>query len=60
MKVFCQKCVYVEFNGIAFKCNHEQNKKYTHDWYSEKCSLAKEPKELNKNNDCPWFVFKSE
>ena len=54
MKVFCKKCTHLSI-GDGCVCTHEQNKQYVYDWFSEKYIFVKEPKELNKNNDCPWF-----
>lgn len=64
-KVYCSECIhYYRIPGDYFVrnglCYHDSNyKMIVHDWYEKhRQSPIKEPKELNKNNDCKNFKSK--
>jgi hypothetical protein len=62
----CQsfKCEYIN-NGTnpvvdftTVKCEYEDNKRLAIDWYGVHDVYLKRPSEINKNNDCKWFLSK--
>ena len=60
MKVFCKNCInYSCFEGTTnhiIKCKAPKNVKDT--WYMSKAPNFREPREINKNNNCEWFEEK--
>lgn len=70
-KVYCGKCLHSKTERSSYDasaidaCIHPKNKGegVMADNYFErvtyKTDSVKHPRELNKNNDCKWFEFKS-
>jgi hypothetical protein len=71
-KVYCSKCKSIEGAKSIFgdtskiKCGNSNNMKKVVEetnilWYEEPKSWTeydKQPSEINKNNNCPWFEAK--
>jgi len=62
IRVYCKDCKYLIFNAVnpsASDCRHPDilpEPGATRTWYSEhKFKTYGDPKELNKNNDCPHY-----
>jgi len=65
----CGHCQFIFFQGIkrvgnkreieGAACLHPDNAK-EHDagWFGKMAGTDKSPEELNKNLDCPWFMFR--
>lgn len=52
--VFCNKCKHFE-GGRHRRCFHPDNMVAKHDWEREWKSHIREPKYINKHNNCKWF-----
>ena len=63
-KVFCGECKYFERHSSTLcfsweECHHSKNTRRREDTYKEKGRYVNgAPKEINKNNDCPYFERK--
>ncbi|GAI97557.1 unnamed protein product, partial [marine sediment metagenome] len=55
-KTYCGKCKYYKVKLI---CKHPENVRHTtvesHIGFEKKKEYLKKPREINRNNDCPWF-----
>ena len=65
-KVYCSHCVHFLDGGDWNWCNHPNNMERVLDHKESYLSPAtykdqniKEPSELNKHNNCPWFRKKT-
>ncbi len=61
MKVFCKYCKWL-VNDSGYSCFCPKNKIYNDSWYQpaekNKFYRTRPPQEINKNNDCKWFIEK--
>jgi hypothetical protein len=67
-KICCSKCSFLKntetivegcilkINTTVAKCNNENNVRHDVNWYGAYDIYLKSPSEINKNNDCGWFV----
>jgi len=62
--VFCKDCMhlyeikYMHGSYTDIHCEHPDNKKEDVTYYKRSLSRDKDPKVINKNNDCKWFEKK--
>ncbi len=57
-KVFCGKCKYL-YSRVSWRhCDYPDNITIKRDWECEWKSNIREPKQINKKNNCKWFVEK--
>jgi hypothetical protein len=67
MKIYCKKCIYINQSkrNLKYNCDHPFNKLHKRNkylWLSDEENFEEtqnDPRELNKNNDCKWFVPKT-
>ena len=66
IRVYCKECKYLHRDennpAFPFGCLHPSTKRVviTNDWFEGTTStLIGDPKELNKNNDCPHYEEKT-
>ena len=59
-RVFCKDCVFfrksTNLNISAGSCSAPGNSKEVYDWYTSRRVGTDCPSEINKNNDCTWFL----
>lgn len=56
-KVFCSQCKYFDDNPGDKGCLNPYNRNYDSDtWYEPSREGKRHPRDINKNNDCPWFL----
>lgn len=67
---FCENCKWYESNFSLYrslggyspfveKCVSEENKKVEYSYLGPKVVDVKSPKDINHDNNCPWYKAKS-
>lgn len=55
-KVFCSQCKYIDDKPGDKGCLSPSNRDFLYDtWYEPSKEGRRSPRDINKNNDCPWF-----
>jgi len=59
MKKYCENCIHLNFNPHnGFNCTASENMKCFSTSIKKAC-LEGDPNKINKNNDCPFFSWRS-
>jgi len=56
-KVYCDECKYFKYQIYTCECEHPEN--WVSTWKSRK-AFRDPPKEINRDNNCPWYESKEE
>lgn len=66
-KVYCESCINIEYDyvgcvggvgGILIEFCRADKNKFENSTYYTKGYISKKPLEINKNNDCKWYIQK--